>query len=278
MCGITGIFRTNKPVTEKEITGMTDTIAHRGPDGYGIKLFDKGAIGHRRLSIIDLETGKQPMCNEDETIWITFNGEIYNFQELFIQLKNAGHVFKTKSDTEVLVHGYEQWGTGLLKKLRGMFAFSIVDTKKQLVFSARDHFGIKPFYYLKTSTCFGFASELQALRNIDEFIYEPDLKAVDEYLWLQYIPAPKTIFKNVFKLKPAHYVIYHFDGRLEEPQQFWDVNFFKKQIKTEKEWLHELDDILRKSVEAHLVSDVPFGAFLSGGIDSTLVVSYMRKF
>lgn len=278
MCGITGIFRTKGPVAEAEITSMADAIKHRGPDGYGIKLFDKGAIGHRRLSIIDLETGKQPMCNEDESIWITFNGEIYNYKELYAELVSAGHAFKTKSDTEVLVHGYEQWGSsGLLSRLRGMFAFVIVDTKKQLAFAARDHFGIKPFYYLKTDTCFAFASELQSLRNVPEFTFEPDLKAVDEYLWLQYIPAPKTVFKNVFKLKPAHYVIYHFNGKIEEPKEYWDVNFNRKQIKTEKEWLHELDAVLRKSVEAHLVSDVPFGAFLSGGIDSTLVVRYMSK-
>ncbi len=277
MCGIAGIFRTERPVTEPEVTRMTDAIRHRGPDGSGVKLFAKGAIGHRRLSIIDLETGKQPMTNEDETIWITFNGEIYNFQELYVQLKSAGHVFKTRSDTEVIVHGYEQWGTDILKKLRGMFAFSIVDTKKEIVFSARDHFGIKPFFYLKTDKCFAFASELQALKKVEGFTYEPDLKAVDEYLWLQYIPAPKTVFKNIYKLKPAHYVVYHFNGKLEEPKEYWNVDYNKKQIKTEKEWLHELDSVLKKSVEAHLVSDVPFGAFLSGGIDSTLVVSYMAK-
>ena len=131
MCGISGLFRPTKNVEEREILQITDALKHRGPDGYGIKLFENGAIGHRRLSIIDLETGKQPMANEDESIWITFNGEIYNFQELYSQLKTAGHQFKTKSDTEVISHGYEQWGTDVLKKLRGMFSFSLVDTKKQ---------------------------------------------------------------------------------------------------------------------------------------------------
>lgn len=256
---------------------MTDAIRHRGPDGSGLELFDKGGIGHRRLSIIDLETGKQPMCNEDGSVWITFNGEIYNYRELYQELNSAGHVFKTRSDTEVLVHGYEQWGYDLLKKLRGMFAFAIVDKNKRLVFAARDHFGIKPFYYLKSGPCFAFGSELQALASVNGFTYEPDLSAIDEYLWLQYISAPRTVFKNVFKLQAAHYLVFHFDGRLEEPRPYWNVDFSKKQVKTEREWLHELDHVLKKSVEAHLVSDVPFGAFLSGGIDSTLVVSYMSK-
>jgi asparagine synthase (glutamine-hydrolysing) len=277
MCGIAGLFRINDSVTENEMIGMTNSIKHRGPDGYGIKLFEKGGIGHRRLSIIDLEAGKQPMCNEDETIWITFNGEIYNFLELYAQLKNAGHTFKTKSDTEVIIHGYEQWGYDIVKKLRGMFSFALVDTKNKKVFCARDNFGIKPFYYFKTDTCFSFASELQAFNEVNDFNPEIDLKAVDEYLWLQYIPAPKTVFKNTFKLKPAHYIVYNFNGKLEEPVQYWDVDFSRKKIKTEKEWIEELDAVLKKSVEAHLVSDVPFGAFLSGGIDSTLVVSYMAK-
>ncbi len=277
MCGIAGIFRTNNSVEETEIMEMALSIKHRGPDGYGIKLFDKGAIGHRRLSIIDLETGKQPMCNEDESIWITFNGEIYNYLELYNQLKSAGHQFKTKSDTEVIIHGYEEWGYDIVKKLRGMFSFALVDTKKEKIFCARDNFGIKPFYYLKTDTCFAFGSELQEFHQVKEFNAELDLKAIDEYLWLQYITAPKTVFKNVFKLKPAHYLVYHFNGKIEEPVEYWDVSFEKKKIKTEKEWLHELDAVLKKSVEAHLVSDVPFGAFLSGGIDSTLVVSYMSK-
>jgi asparagine synthase (glutamine-hydrolysing) len=277
MCGIAGIFRTNGRVEEAEITEMALSIKHRGPDGYGQKLFEKGAIGHRRLSIIDLETGKQPMCNEDETIWITFNGEIYNYLELYEELKKAGHQFKSKSDTEVIIHGYEQWGYDIVKKLRGMFSFALVDTKKQKVFCARDNFGIKPFYYMKTDTCFAFGSELQEFKQVKEFTAEIDLKAVDEYLWLQYITAPKTVFKNVYKLKPAHYIVYHFNGKIEEPTEYWDVNYNKKQIKTEKEWIEELNNVLKKSVEAHLVSDVPFGAFLSGGIDSTLVVSYMAK-
>src|ERR1700757_2734642 len=168
MCGIAGLFRTNRSVTENEITEVCNTLKHRGPDGYGIKLFENGAIGHRRLSIIDLETGKQPMTNEDEKIWITFNGEIYNFQELYTELKNAGHQFKTKSDTEVIIHGYEQWGYDIVKKLRGMFSFALVDMKNKKVFCARDNFGIKPFYYYKTDTCFSFASELQAFNEVSD--------------------------------------------------------------------------------------------------------------
>lgn len=277
MCGIAGIFRAGKAVSDNELMKMTSSIRHRGPDGYGIKLFESGGIGHRRLSIIDLESGKQPMTNEDETLWITYNGEIYNYHELYDELIKYGHQFKTKSDTEVIVHGYEQWGYDVIKKLRGMFSFALADEKKKKIFVARDHFGIKPFYYFFTNGCFAFGSELQVFRFVHEFTGDLDLQAMDEYLWLQYIPAPKTIFKNIYKLKPAHYLVYNFNGTLEEPHQYWDVDFSNKKVKTEKEWLNELDAVLRKSVEAHLISDVPFGAFLSGGIDSTLIVSYMSQ-
>jgi len=277
MCGIAGIFRTDEPVAESELMEMTSCINHRGPDGYGIKLFGQGGIGHRRLSIIDLETGRQPMTNENQTVWITFNGEIYNFHELHDELQKCGHRFKTKSDTEVIIHGYEQWGYDVVKKLRGMFSFAIVDEQNRKVFAARDHFGIKPFYYFSSNRCFAFGSELQVFHHLKEFTGEIDLVAMDEYLWLQYIPAPKTIFKNIFKLKPAHYIVYNFDGQLEQSKRYWDVDYSNKKIRTEKEWLNELDAVLKKSVEAHLVSDVPFGAFLSGGIDSTLVVSYMSQ-
>jgi asparagine synthase (glutamine-hydrolysing) len=277
MCGIAGLFRTSKPVDEQELIAMTDSLKHRGPDGYGVKLFDKGGIGHLRLAIIDLATGAQPICNEHETVWITFNGEIYNFEELRDQLKVFGHHFKTNSDTEVIVHGYEQWGYDIVKKMRGMFAFAIVDVKKQLVFISRDHFGIKPIYYYNANQSFAFASELQAFNKVEDFKKELDLNAIDEYLWLQYIPAPKTVWKNTFKLKPAHYVVYHFDGRVEEPVCYWDVDFSKKQNKSRAEWIEQTEDVIRNSVKAHLVSDVPFGAFLSGGIDSTLIVSYMSK-
>lgn len=277
MCGIAGIARLNKPVETSEIQLMTDYIRHRGPDGWGYKEFKNGSIGHRRLSIIDLESGKQPMSNEDGTIWITFNGEIYNFKELEAELKAAGHTFKTNSDTEAIIHGYEQWGYDVLKRLRGMFSFAIVDEKKEKIFAARDHFGIKPFYYLKTDEVFAFGSELQEFKAVKEFKPDLSLEAIDEYLCLQYIPAPKTVFKNVFKLQAAHYIVYNFNGKLEQQTPYWDIDFSRKKIKTEKEWLAITDEILKKSVEAHLVSDVAFGAFLSGGIDSTLVVSYMSK-
>jgi asparagine synthase (glutamine-hydrolysing) len=275
MCGITGLFRTGSSVEAAELTAMNDSLRHRGPDGYGIKMFDNGGIGHRRLSIIDLSTGAQPIANENGSVWITFNGEIYNFEELKKQLIAAGHHFKTNSDTEVIVHGYEQWGYDIVKKLRGMFAFAIVDLTKKIVFAARDNFGIKPFYYYSADKTFSFASELQAFNRLSGFRKEIDMQAVDQYLWMQYIPAPKTVWKNVFKLKPAHYVVYHFNGKLEEPVQYWEIDFRHKKRKTKAEWLEECEEVIRNSVKAHLVADVPFGAFLSGGIDSTLVVSYM---
>ena len=277
MCGITGLFKLNSNADEAELTAMNDSLKHRGPDGYGIKMFNNGGVGHRRLSIIDLSTGAQPLCNEDGSIWITFNGEIYNFEELRSILKQKGHQFKTNSDTEVIVHGYEEWGYDVVKKMRGMFAFAVVDQKKQKVFVARDHFGIKPLYYYKTHNTFAFASELQAINRVHDFRKEIDMNAIDQYLWLQYIPAPKTIWKNVFKLKPAHYIVYHFNGRVEEPVAYWDLDFSKKQNKSRKQWIEECEEVIRNSVKAHLVSDVPFGAFLSGGIDSTLVVSYMSR-
>lgn len=256
---------------------MTESIAHRGPDGQGIKLFPKGAFGHRRLSIIDISTGGQPMCNETGSVWITFNGEIYNYLELRNRLLALGHTFVTHSDTEVLVHGYEQWGAGLLNELRGMFAFAIADLEKQQLLIARDHFGIKPLYYAQCGETFAFASELQAFHQVSGLEKTVRLDAIDEYLWFQYIPAPKTIWKEVSKLLPAHYMIYHFDGRVEAPKPYWSIDFSRKQNRTAEQWLEEAEQVISDSVKAHLVSDVPFGAFLSGGIDSTLVVSYMSK-
>lgn len=277
MCGIVGIFRTQSAVEESEISRMAEQIRHRGPDGQGIKLFPQGAIGHRRLSIIDISTGAQPMCNETGSVWITFNGEIYNYLELRDRLKALGHVFATNSDTEVIVHGYEEWGAGLLQQLRGMFAFAITDLEKQQVLVARDHFGIKPVYYYSDGKTFAFASELQAFNAVQNIRRTVDLTAIDEYLWFQYIPAPKTIWKEIRKLEPAHYFVYHFDGRVEEPKCFWSIDFSKKRNRTAAQWMEEAEQVIKDSVQAHLVSDVPFGAFLSGGIDSTLVVSYMSQ-
>ena len=215
------------------------------------------------------------MCNEDETIWITFNGEIYNFQELRSVLLMKGHIFKTASDTEVVIHAYEEWGESCVEKFRGMFAFCIVDEKEKRFFLARDHFGIKPLYYFQWGECFACASELQALKTLDEFPSALDLTALDQYLWLQYIPSPQTIFKRVKKLPPAHRMSVTFDGKIDGPELYWDKTFSSEEGRTESQWLEELDAVLRDSIKAHLIADVPFGAFLSGGVDSSTVVAYM---
>lgn len=254
---------------------MTDAIAHRGPDGFGHKLFNNIAIGHRRLSIIDLAAGAQPMSNADATIWITYNGELYNYLELQQQLKNSGYTFKSNSDTEVIIYAYEKWGEACLQYFRGMFAFAITDLKKQKLFIVRDHFGIKPLYYYESVNCIAFGSELQQFKNLPGFTDEINLNAIDQYLWMQYVPAPLTIFKSVKKLKAAHYITISFAGKISEQKNYWDIDYSKKQIKTENQWLEAAESIIKNSVKSHLVSDVPFGAFLSGGIDSSLVVKYM---
>lgn len=277
MCGIAGYISLTEQANEATIRQMTDAISHRGPDGWGHKLFGNVAIGHRRLSIIDLASGAQPMSNLDETTWITFNGELYNYLDLRNQLIGFGYTFKTSSDTEVIIYAYDKWGEDCLKHFRGMFAFAIVDVKKRKLFIARDHFGIKPVYYYQSGTMIAFGSELQQFKELPGFDNSINLNAIDQYLWLQYIPAPLTIFNAVKKLNAAHYITIGFDGTVSGQKQYWDVDYSRKQVKTQQEWMDATEAVIRDSVKAHLVSDVPFGAFLSGGIDSSLVVGYMSE-
>lgn len=277
MCGITGLLNPNGKVDRQQLEAMTKALSHRGPDGEGIWSYERVGIAHRRLAIIDLATGKQPLSNEDETIWVTFNGEIYNYQELRKHLIAAGHNFKTQSDTEVIVHAYEEWGDRCVEKFRGMFAFGLVDLNAQRIFLARDHLGIKPLYYLNTPNCFAFASEIQALRQLKHIPLNLDLRAIDQYLTLQYIPAPRTAFKQIKKLPPGHRLSISFDGVLSEPEEYWQLNFEPDLSRSEADWIEELDFILQDSIKAHLVSDVPFGAFLSGGVDSSAIVAYMSE-
>lgn len=278
MCGITGILRwQGEPPQRDEIAAMTNALAHRGPDGEGMMLKDRIALGHRRLAIIDLETGQQPMCNEDKQVWITYNGEIYNYRELREILQSMGHVFATRSDTEVIVHAYEQWGTSCLEKLRGMFAFVIADLRQRRLFLARDHFGIKPLYYRISSNYIAFSSELNALRQINDADPDGDLQSVDLYLRFQYIPTPHTIYKNVYKLPPASYMIVNWKGEWQGPVRYWDLHFEPKERSNELDCFYEASEVIAESVRAHLVSDVPFGVFLSGGIDSTLVTLEMCR-
>jgi asparagine synthase (glutamine-hydrolysing) len=277
MCGIAGYIDLNSLTSEIVIEKMTSAIKHRGPDGYGHKLFGNVAIGHRRLSIIDLASGRQPMSDATENIWITYNGELYNYLALKTELISYGVKFKTTSDTEVIIYAYEKWGEACLEKFRGMFAFAIVDLKKKQLFVARDNFGIKPLFIYQSNGIVAFGSELQQFKNLPQFDNTLNLNAIDQYLWLQYIPAPLTVFKAIQKVKAAHYITIDFLGNVSEQKKYWDLDFSKKQTKTKAEWLEATDAVLKDSVKAHLISDVPFGAFLSGGIDSSLVVGHMSK-
>lgn len=279
MCGIAGIIRfDDKRISADRLEVMVRSLAHRGPDGWGVKVWDRMGIGHRRLSIIDLETGSQPMSNEDGTKWITFNGEIYNYKELHIELAKIGHRFTSRSDTEVIIHAYEEWGTECLQKLRGMFAFAIVDLNLKTVFIARDHFGIKPLYYRRQGNRFTFASELHALKGGDPTGLQGDLCSVEAFLRFQYIPAPRTIYRNVFKLPAAHYLVIHENGTLNGPFQYWEmpVRSGSRRL-SESQWIEKTESVVQESVKAHLVSDVPFGVFLSGGVDSSIVAWKMAE-
>jgi len=256
---------------------MTARVRHRGPDGQGLHVEAPVALGHRRLSIIDLVSGAQPMSNEDDRVWVTYNGELYNFRELRDQLKAAGHKFRTASDTEVIVHAWEEWGEQCVEHFRGMFALAIADYHRRVVFLARDHLGIKPLYYFKTGERLAFASELHALRALSDCPDEIDPKAIDDYLFLLYVPPPNTIYRNVWKLPPAHRLMVGFDGRTTGPECYWQLQFRPESGVSFDEWTERLEHVLRDSVRAHLMSDVPFGAFLSGGIDSTAVVELMSR-
>ncbi len=260
------------------VSKMAHRMQHRGPDGHGVYVHENVAIAHQRLSFIDLEGGTQPLSNETSTVWITYNGELYNFKELREELLKSGHQFQTNSDTEVIVHAYEEWGVDCVRRFRGMFAFAIVDTEHRKVFLARDHIGIKPLYYTEQNKMVVFASELQAFRAVPGLKFDLDFSAIDKYLWLQYIPAPDTVFKQFKKMPPGHYVEFNWGESVPQPKRFWDVQFQADESMSEMDMLNHLDKLLRDSVEKHLVSDVPFGAFLSGGLDSSLIVSYMSEF
>jgi len=278
MCGITGILHTQgTPVNKEALHKFNEAQSHRGPDGAGLFVDGALGLGHRRLAILDLESGAQPQHNADGTVHITFNGEIYNYRELRADLIQRGHQFSTQSDTEVILHAYEQWGHECLQRLRGMFAFAIWDAKRRELFLARDRFGIKPLCYFNTPGLFAFASEIRSFRYLDGFRSTLDLQALDIYLHFQYIPAPLTIFQEVKKLPPAHYMLVSANGNTTGPSRYWDVEFQPDRSLNEKEWIERLDSALQETVQAHLVSDVSFGAFLSGGVDSGTVVGYMSQ-
>jgi asparagine synthase (glutamine-hydrolysing) len=254
---------------------MNSVLSHRGPDGEGFFVDGPVGLGHRRLSIIDLEGGKQPLFNEDQTKAIVFNGEIYNFQSLRAALVARGHRFETQSDTEAILHAYEEYGESCVRHLRGMFAFAIWDAEKRHLFLARDRIGIKPLYYFWDGAHFLFASEIKAILEDSTVGRTLDFCALDDYLTYLYIPAPRTIFAGIHKLPPGHTLTISRDGLRQE--EYWDLAFTPRNGVSESEYAEGLLEKLRDSVGAHLVSDVPLGAFLSGGLDSTAVVGIMAQ-
>ncbi len=267
MCGFVGF--TNYIKDDGAILGkMMDRIVHRGPDSAGQYVDGDIALGFRRLSIIDLNEGHQPMFNEDKSMVLVFNGEIYNFLELREELSKAGHSFKTHADSEVLIHGYEQWGEELVKKLRGMFAFVIFNREDGSLFGARDMFGIKPFYYTTMGESFIFGSEIKSFLDHPDFVKEMNEEALAHYLSFQYSPTEETFFKNVFKLPPAHYFTYK-NGVMEKTRYFRPE--FKAVPGVTEFYADEVDKAVRESVKAHKIADVEVGSFLSSGIDSSYI-------
>lgn len=279
MCGISGklYFNKDKSVSREEIEKMSKAVSHRGPDDEGIFIDKNIGLGHRRLSIIDLSpAGHQPMSDNEGKIWIVFNGEIYNFLELRQGLEKSGIKFKSKSDTEVIINLYKKYGVNCLKYLRGMFAFAIWDSEKRQLFLARDRVGKKPLKYYLDNGVFIFASELKAILTNLEVKKEIDYDAIDEYLTYQYVPHPKTGFKNIWKLEPAHFLVIKENGQVVK-QRYWQLDYSQKLNLTEAEWENTILVKLKESVGLRLISDVPLGAHLSGGIDSSLVVALMAQ-
>jgi len=273
MCGIFGVVSKNR--IDIPIKELTDTLAHRGPDNSGYYIEDNAALGHRRLSIIDLAGGHQPVSNEDGTKCIVFNGEIYNFRELRDRLISSGHKFSTLSDTETILHAYEEWGEGCLVHLRGMFAFAIWDKIDKCLFIARDRLGIKPLFYAEWNGKFYFSSEMKAILADPDFPRDMDEMALACYFTLSYIPAPLTIFSKIRKLLPGHTITWC-DGKIKF-SKYWDLHFAPDRGKDESYFIKGFMEILEESVKGHLISEVPLGAFLSGGVDSSTIVAMMSK-
>ncbi len=272
MCGYVGFVNNSLNNAESVLDAMMDKIVHRGPDSSGKFVSDDICMGFRRLSIIDLEAGHQPLYNEDNSLVLTFNGEIYNFKDIREKLVAAGHQFKTHSDSEVLIHGYEEYGEKLVPMLRGMFSFVIFDTKNKTIFGARDPFGIKPFYYATFNGGFIYGSEIKGFVPHPDFKAELNETALANYLSFQYSPTEETFFKNVYKLPPAHYFTYK-DGVMEKTR-YWRPEFnADSEVKSIDEYADLVDAQIRESVKAHKISDVEVGSFLSSGIDSSYIAA-----
>ena len=280
MCGIVGIaaFNASAKPTPEDLRLMCDSIIHRGPDEDGMEIQDDIALGMRRLSIIDLAGGSQPIANEDGTVRVVFNGEIYNYRELRNELIRSGHKFATNSDTEVIVHAYEEYGDNFFRRLNGMFAIALHDLRRRRLLLARDHLGIKPLFYSAAADCIVWGSEIKSLLSTGRVPRELDVNALGEFFAWEYVPGSATLFKDVRKLEPGHMLVIELDQPKITPECFWDIPVNAElDAPGYAEWSDQVDHKIAECVQRQLISDVPLGAFLSGGVDSSLVVAAMGQ-
>jgi asparagine synthase (glutamine-hydrolysing) len=275
MCGICGVIGGDPGLEQPRVARMAAALAHRGPDADGFYHDEFAVLGHRRLSIIDLATGDQPLTNEDGSLWIVFNGEIYNFPELRSELEARGHRFRTRTDTEVILHLYEDEGAACVHRLRGMFAFAIWDRRRREVFAARDPFGQKPFHYAVQGGRFLFASEIKGLLAHGDLAQEPEPAAIDSYLAQRFVAPPLTMFRGIHKLAAGHTLVWR-DGEVRT-HRYWEPRFEQGARRSDADWIEELRARVDDAVQSHLVSDVPVGALLSGGIDSSIVTALAAR-
>jgi asparagine synthase (glutamine-hydrolysing) len=277
MCGISGIFVPGSDAIppRADIERMNDALRHRGPDDQGVYVGPGIGLGHRRLSIIDIAGGHQPLSNEDGSVWVLLNGEIYNYQELREELLKKGHCFSTNSDTECIAHIYEELGEECFSRLRGMFAIAIFDVRRHRLLLARDRVGKKPLYYAQTPGRIAFGSELKALLAAGGLSRDIDREALSDYFSFGYVPAPKTIYRSARKLRPGHYLIVSRSGVRES--RYWDLSFNACECRREEDWCEAIRGGVYEATRIRLMSDVPLGAFLSGGIDSSSVVAMMAR-
>ena len=281
MCAICGIlnFDHSEPVDRTVVEKMTRTLVHRGPDDDGLFVDGRVGLGFRRLSIIDLTGGRQPIFNEDGSAAIVFNGEIYNYRGLAEELSAAGHTFKTRSDTETILHAYEQYGDDCVLHLRGMFAFAIWDHRKQRLFMARDRLGVKPLYYYRDARFLAFASEIKALLEVPGVPREVDAEAFDQFLSQRYVPGPRTMFKGIFRLQPGHTLVadFHQGAAGVHIRKYWDIDYEARTSASPRQIAASFEELLDESVRLRLISEVPLGLFLSGGLDSSAILAKMYK-